>query len=161
MQTYLPSMQADFSCQFLSCRFAWSHVSQCLCADECRFFCGGGRWRGGSAPVMSSPVRSLYNRAFVCLIIFSHSFNQLRVMKRSLEAQCLLVQGPAERRFANIMVGHLLLCLRSLQQSVFCLQLFGDRLPVTRTSVPVTLEGPPCTDLSSLSQFWKNISCAA
>lgn len=62
-------------------------------------------------------------------------------MKSSLEAQYLLVWGPMEPQFGNIMVGHLLLCLRSLQQSLFCLQVFGDRLPVARTSVPVTLEG--------------------
>lgn len=155
-------MHDDFSCQFLSCRIARSHVSQCLCADECRFFLLRRKVKRG---LCSSYVESCQEFVQLCFRLsyyfFSHSFTQLRVMKRSLETQCLLVQEPMEPQFGNIMVGHLLLWLRSLQQSVFCLQLFGDSLPVARTFVPVTLEGPPCSDLSSLSQFWKNICRAA
>jgi len=47
-----------------------------------------------------------------------------------------------EPQFCNIMVGHCLLCPQSRQQSVFRLQRFGDRLPVARTFIPVTLEEP-------------------
>lgn len=138
MQTYLLSIRADFGCLFSSCRFAGSHVSQCLCAD------GGGRWRGGSAPVMSSPV-FVTCQEFVqpCFRLSYRFFSFLQPAQgdEKFFGSTVSACSGMEPQFGNIMVGHLLLCLRSLQQSLFCLQVFGDRLPVARTSVPVTLEG--------------------
>lgn len=111
MQTYLLSIHVDFGCLFSACGFAGSHVSRRLCADECRFFVEKEGDEGGSAPVMSSPVfvtcQEFVKPCFrLSFHFFSHFFNQFRVIKSSLEAQYLLVQGPMEPQFGNIMVTY-------------------------------------------------------